>query len=294
MSQDLIISGILNGLVIGSMYALMAVGFTLIYGILHVVNFAHGSLYMLGAYTAFLSITYLNLDPMIAVLVSFATIFMVGFIIEKSLIKPLRIRGRDLILSSILVTIGLSIVIENVMLEIFGAYPKGYETLYPGKVIIAGAIISIERIIILIASLILVAFFSIFVKYSRLGKSMRAVAMNKEAAIVAGIDITRIYSLTFAISAGLAAAAGALLLPINFAHPFVGHDPLRIMFVVVVLGGLGSVTGALLAGYILGLTQSFVTIYFGSVVHDMLAFLVLVIVLLLRPQGLLGWERARV
>ncbi|MCS7133917.1 MAG: branched-chain amino acid ABC transporter permease [Candidatus Caldarchaeum sp.] len=289
-----VVSSLVYGLVTGSMYALMAVGFSLIYGIMRVINFAHGALYMLGAYVTFLLTSYLNLEPMLAVTASFLAVFGVGTMVERFLITPLRIRGEDFLLNSMLVTIGLSIFIENVMLEIFGAYPRGKIYYYIGQLSFFGVSLSVERLIFLIAGVTLILLFAIFIKYSKQGKIIRAAAMNPEAAVSSGIDLKKVYLLTFSIGSGLAAVAGGLLLPITFAHPFVGHEPSLIMFVVVVLGGLGSIAGALLSGFILGLTKSFVTLFFGAVIHDIIAFIVLLVILLVRPQGLMGWERPRV
>ncbi|MDW8063000.1 MAG: branched-chain amino acid ABC transporter permease [Candidatus Caldarchaeum sp.] len=293
-SAEALFSSLVNGLITGSTYALMAVGFTLVYGIMRVINFAHGALYMVGAYAAYLAISYLGFDPIVSIGFSFIAVFLLGMIIERFLVAPIRKLKGDQLVNSILVTLGLSIFLENIMLEIFGAYPKGEVYYYPGTVDFFNVTISFERIIFLVTGVVSVSGFAFFTRYSRLGKAIRAVAMNPEAATVAGIDLPRIYMLTFAISSGLAATAGALLLPMNFAHPFVGQEPLRTMFVVVVLGGLGSIVGALLAGFILGITKSVVTLLFGSVVHDIAAFVILLLILLVRPQGLMGWEKPRI
>ncbi|MFQ5711241.1 MAG: branched-chain amino acid ABC transporter permease [Candidatus Geothermarchaeales archaeon] len=282
---------ILNGLVGGAMYALMGVGFTLIFGIMDIVNFAQGEFYMIGAYACYFTITLLGFDPILAILASIAIVFLLGVVTEKLVFFPLRTRTLDLVKSSIIVTIGLSIIFQNAALEIWGYHHLGVGYFYRGEVEAYGVRMSYERLLILFTTIITIVMFWAFLKKTKLGRAIRAVAQNKEAAQTVGVDLDKIYIATFGIGVALSGAAGALLLPINLTFPTVGLRPILFAFIVVILGGLGNVYGAIFAGFLLGLTESFIVIFISATVAEICFFVIMVVIILVKPEGLFGVKR---
>jgi branched-chain amino acid transport system permease protein len=282
---------LVNGIVLGALYALMAMGFSMIFGIMKIINFAHGEFYMLGAFFCFFLISLWGINSIVAVLVTMAILFGMGIVIERLLIYPLRRKSRARWLdNSLIMTIGLSIFLQNAALGLWGGHRQGVQFLFQGTVSFLRATVSVERIVIAAFSLLSIASFWLFLQKTSLGRGFRAVSQDREAAELMGINSERVYMLAFGFSAMFAGAAGALLLPILLAYPTVGGQVLFKSFVIVILGGLGSVPGAILAGFMLGLTESAVSTYIGSIYGESFGLAILIIILMIRPTGILGRE----
>jgi branched-chain amino acid transport system permease protein len=285
---------VFQGLVRGAMYALMGVGLALIFGILGIVNFAHGELFMLGAYVMFFCLSVLGLPFVAGVAVAAAALFVVGALIERGLIEPLRRRaGRDWLIDSFVLTIGLMVMLQNLALLTFGSTRRGVATLLPGSFEIGAATITYERLMILLFATLLVLALGAFVKFTPLGKAIRATAQNAEAAQTLGIDTPRVYTASFGIGAALAGAAGALLISIFPAFPTVGYQPALKAFAVVILGGLGNVTGAIAGGLLLGVVEAYAIFFMSAGWQNVLTPIVIILVLILRPQGLFTRQSER-
>jgi len=282
---------LLYGLIIGGMYGLMGAGLSLIWGVMDICNFAHGSLFMLGAYFAYLAFTVWGLDPVLSVLTATVAVFVIGMIIEKSTLLPLRRKSREWLTAAYISTLGLSIALENIALAVWGGHRRGVTYYYIGILDIFGIRVSFDRIAILAVSMAMMGAFWLIMEKTRTGRAIRSVAQDKEAAMLVGVEVDRIYTITVGLGSALAAAAGGLLLPIFLAYPTVGQDPIRRAFAVVILGGLGNVQGAFLAGLILGVAGALVTGYIGSGLEAILTFAVLIVLLLFRPTGLFGHAR---
>jgi branched-chain amino acid transport system permease protein len=282
---------LLYGLIIGGMYGLMGAGLSLIWGVMDICNFAHGALFMLGAYFAYLGFTVWGLDPILSILTATVAVFVIGMIVEKTTLMPLRRKSREWLTAAYISTLGLSIALENTALAVWGGHRKGVAYYYLGVLDISGIRVSYDRIVILVVSLVAMGAFWLIMEKTRTGRAIRSVAQDKEASMLVGVEVDRIYTITVGLGSALAAAAGGLLLPIFLAYPTVGHDPIRKAFAVVILGGLGNVQGAFVAGLILGVAGALVTGYIGAGFEAIFTFAVLIVLLLFRPTGLFGHAR---
>jgi len=291
------IQQLINGLALGSVYALIALGYTMVYGILQLINFAHGEVYMLGAYLGIiilgiltslgLTASHLPLSLLITVALSMAFCAAYGAVIERIAYRPLRHASK---LSPLISAVGMSIVLQNVVMLAQGKEYKNLPPLMPSEgFAVAGANASPVQIIILGTSLLMMVFLQLFITRTRLGKAMRATSQDMTMAGLVGIDINRVISVTFMIGSALAAVAGVMVtLYYGVVHFFMGYTAGLKAFTAAVLGGIGSIPGAMLGGFALGLIENFGASYISSVYKDAFAFLVLIITLLLRPSGLLG------
>lgn len=285
---------LMQGVVRGSMYALMAVGLSLIFGILGVVNFAHGELFMIGSYVMFLFVGYLGLPVPAGIVASAVVLFLVGMLIERALIDPLRRRsGRGWLLDAFVLTIGLTVILQNLALELVGSRRQGLVELIPGSIDIMGLPLSYDRLLILSATVAIIAGIWVFVRYSSLGKAIRATAQDADAARTLGIDVRQIYTITFGIGAALAGVAGALLITIFPAYPTVGMVPVMKSFAVVVLGGLGNIPGAIVGGLLLGVIEAFAVFFLAAGWQHVLTAGLVILILIVRPQGLFTLKGAR-
>jgi branched-chain amino acid transport system permease protein len=284
----LLAQALLNGLVIGAMYMLMAVGFTLVFGIMRVVNFAHGEFYMLGAFTGFFTYVYWEI-PFVACLVIAALIVgILGMLVERTLIQPFRADE----MSGMIATLAISVIIQNGAVLLWGPVPRAMPDIVTGTLAIGPFSFPWSRLVVIAAAALIFVVFWIFMQRTRLGRAMRAVAQDTETALIQGIRVNYIYPLAFGVSVALAALAGALMGPVFSVSPFVGLTPMLKAFVVVILGGLGSVPGAVVGGLMLGMIESFTATTFGSLVSDILQLLLVILILLVRPAGLLGQREA--
>lgn len=278
----------LNGLVIGAMYMLMAVGFTLVFGIMRVVNFAHGEFYMLGAFTAFFAYADWEMPFIVCLAIAAITIGILGMLIERTLIQPFRSDE----MSGMIATLAISAIIQNGAVLLLGPAPRAMPDIVRGTLAIGPFSFPWSRLLVIAAAALIFIVFWLFMERTRLGRAMRAVAQDTETALIQGIRVNYIYPLAFGISVALAALAGALMGPIFSVSPFIGLTPMLKAFVVVILGGLGSVPGAVVGGLLLGLIESFTATIWGSLVSDILQLLLVILILLVRPSGLLGQREA--
>ena len=277
---------VINGLIIGGAYALIGIGLTLIFGIMNVVNFAHGEMYMLGAYFLFTFFSMLGVNFYVSMLFAVAAVMLVGFLCEKSILRPLRGRSIETVM---LAMIGLSLFFQNVAMLIWSPIPEAIES--PSAMpalIIGGLYFPPQRILIVVIALMLVILTHLLLKKSKMGKALRATFLDSEAAALMGINIDRIYAFTFSLGAGLAGAAGVLLAPIFTVHPYIGNLANLKAFAIVIIGGLGSFAGAVVAGLLLGVAESLGAAYVSSGYQDAVGFVLLILILVFRPTGLLG------
>lgn len=280
---------VLNGVILGGNYALIALGLTMIFGILEIINFAHGEIYMIGAFmTLFLS-SLAGLPLLLALPISMAVVAILGLIIERIIFRP--IVGKPMI-NGMLLSFGLSVFLMNLCLLLFKSDPRSLDSGYAHvNLRFLGLQITLERLLVIVVAIVLVGFLYLLIRYTKIGTAMRAVAEDREAAQAVGVNIGRIYSLTFAIGCALASAAGSMVGAIFFVSPTMGWTPAIKSFVVVILGGFGNITGAILASLILGFIESFGSGYISYAYKDAYAFILLLLAFLLKPEGLLGGRK---
>ena len=286
-----------NGLITGLFYALMAIGLSLIFGILKVVNFAHGEFYMVGAYAYTLIALMLGISPWLTLPLAFLIGGAVGWATERTLMRPLYAGYTSWGLMrdeyAVIVTFGLSLLLINLADKIIGPYPYRGPTLVDVTRISLGPIlISGHKLIAAGVAAAVIGAVALFIRYSFWGKQIQAVAQNRLGASLAGIDTAKVSAIVFAFAGGLAALGGALLSPVINAAPDVGIFPAIKSYVIVVLGGMGSIPGAIIASLILGVLESFAAVYIAYEYRDTYGLIILVLFLLFRPQGLFG-ERGR-
>jgi branched-chain amino acid transport system permease protein len=286
---------LINGIAWGSIYALIALGYTMVYGVLRLINFAHGDVYMVGAFAGFYAVKWLGLaqEPTIfgavaVFLLSMGCCGILGFVIERGAYKPLRKAPR---LTALITAIGVSLFLENAGQLIFGADPKFFPQIIAKKDVISsgGIILTNQQVIVLGVSLLLMVSLQLFVLKTKTGKAMRAVSFNREAASLMGISVDRIISITFVLGSALAGAAAILVGLTNpKIEPLMGIMPGIKAFVAAVLGGIGNVPGAMIGGMIMGIAEVMVVGYLSSTYRDAIAFAILILILLFKPSGLLG------
>ncbi|HEY7661686.1 MAG TPA: branched-chain amino acid ABC transporter permease [Xanthobacteraceae bacterium] len=282
--MDELLQHLVNALILGSTYALLGIGLTLIFGIMRVVNFTHGELYALGAYAVFLLEASLGVNFFLALAIAVIVGCAVGAAIELVLLRPLQ--GAD-IDTTMLVMIGAWIVMQNAELLYWGGASKAIMTPFPEQPLQIGPIfVSWLRIFVLVVGLALIGATYLLINRSKLGKAMRATFQDRDTAALMGVNIKGIYTATFAIGSGLAAAAGALLGPVFLVTPTMGDLASLKAFAIVILGGLGNITGATLGGFILAFVEEIGAGYVSSGYRDGMGFLIIIVVLLLRPTGL--------
>jgi branched-chain amino acid transport system permease protein len=278
---------IFQGLVRGAMYALMGIGLSLIFGILGVVNFAHGEFFMLGTYAMYFVSVLLGLPFLAGVAAAAIVLFIAGVLIERALIEPLRRRaGRDWLLDSFVLTIGLMVILQNLALLGFGSQRRGITTMIEGSLTFGDVVVTYERLAILALAVLIVGLLAAYIRLTDTGKAIRATAQHPEAAQTLGIEINRIYTIAFGIGAALAGAAGALLISIFPAFPTVGYQPVLKSFAVVILGGLGNIPGAIAGGFLLGIVEAYAIFFMSAGWQSVITPLIIILVLVFRPQGL--------
>lgn len=283
------ITNLINGVSLGSIYAVIALGYTMVYGIAKMLNFAHGDVIMVGAYIVFALTSYAGVNPYLALVISMAACTLLGMAIERFAYKPLRGASP---LAVLITAIGVSYFLQNMALLIFGSQAKSFTSIVnlPALTLAGGKItISAETIVTIIVSLIIMVSLTLFVNKTKPGRAMLAVSEDKGAAQLMGINVNATISLTFAIGSGLAAVAGVLLCS---AYPTLssqtGAMPGIKAFVAAVLGGIGSIPGAVIGGVLIGVIEILSRSYISSQMADAIVFAVLIIVLLVKPTGILG------
>ena len=289
MNTTLLLSGIVNGLLVGGIYALLATGLTLVAGVVKIFNFGHGALLMLGAYVSFWAFTIFGIDPYLSVFLSGPILFAVGYLIQRFTITPVLDAPEHNLL---LITLGVGLFLENLALFLWSPDYRTVRTSYSGATFEVGPLLVSEaRLFAFAIALLITAGLWALVRYTDLGKAMRASAQEREGSLLMGIDVDRIYALTFAIGAACAGIGGSLITPFQVLSPDVGHLYLLTLFVIIVLGGLGSFFGALVGGLIVGVAESLGALYLASSIKQVVPFVLFILILLFRPNGLFGARR---
>jgi branched-chain amino acid transport system permease protein len=281
---DQFLQHLVNAVVLGGTYALLGIGLTLIFGIMRVVNFTHGELYAFGAYTVYLVAAALGLNFFLGLIVAVVAGMVLGAMIEIALLRPMRGADIDTVM---LVMIGAWIVMQNTELLVWGGVAKAIATPFPDAPLVIGPVsISWLRVFVLAAALLLILAAYALINRTKLGKAMRATFQDPDAAALMGVHIKGIHTATFAIGSGLAAAAGALLGPVFLVTPTMGDLASLKAFAIVILGGLGNITGATIGAFILALVEELGAGYVSSGYRDAMGFLIIIVVLLFKPTGL--------
>lgn len=289
--MDLFLQALINGVVLGGFYAVMMLGFSVIWGVMGVINLAHGEMLMLGAYLAWFLNSNYGMDPFVSVLIVIPVMFLLGYVLQLVLIN--RVVDRP-ILASLLVTFGLSIALANLAKLVFTADLRISDTALSGAWVVGGVTFPVTKTAIMGVALVIMSSLHVFLQRTRTGKSIRAAAQNKQAARIVGIDINRIYALTFGICIAITGAAGAVISPVQAVFPFMGTPLTLRAFTITALAGLGSIPGALMGGVVLGIVESMIGIYvsgIGTNLAIVVSFVLLVVILVTRPQGLFGGLR---
>lgn len=272
-----------------SMYILMGMGLALVLGVMRISNFAHGECYMLGAYFAYVCYSILGLGPVVSIIIAPIAAFIVGVIIEKLTFSQLRRKNKsDWILNTFLLTAGLQLILQNVMQLIFGGQYRGVPTMFSFSMKLGDMSVGGDRIVGLIVSLITICAFWIFMKKTRTGQAITAVSEDETGATIVGINIAKIHSITFALSCALAAVAGATLISINPAYPAMGTQPLLKSWSILIIVGMGNIPGTMLGGLIVAVIEVLSTYYLGSVWQDVITFILIIFVLIVKPSGIFG------
>jgi branched-chain amino acid transport system permease protein len=289
LSPVILVPAVLNGLMTGAVYALIALGLTLVYGVLHIINFAHGALLTAAMFAAFFAYTLFGIDPYIAVLIITPLFFLLGYGLQRFVIGPAA-HGDDR--NFLLVTLGLAIVIQNALLYAFRADTRTINLPYAFDVIQVGtAFLAVPRVVAFVAVIAVALALWLFMQRTDTGKAVRAVAKEKLGAELAGIDVAHIYAVTFGLGTACVAIAACLLLPTYYVNPTAGDAFVLIAFTIVVLGGMGSIAGALIGGLFVGVVESLSSVFLGESLGQIGIFVMFIAMLLVRPNGLFG-ERA--
>lgn len=281
--MDLFFQQVLNGLTLGCIYGLVALGLTLVYGILHVPNFAHGALYMLGAYVAYFIITTLGLNYWIAMAGAAAAIAGLSVLCERLVFHPLRDAPP---IHDKIAAIGLMLFFQALAQALWGAAFRRMATPYNQIFHVAGLTLPAQRLLIIVGAFVLMALLHLFLKKTLIGSAIVAMAQNRDGAFLVGIDANRVAMLTFAIGGALAAIGATLFAPINLVYPSMGNLLLMKAFVIIILGGMGSIPGAIVGGLIIGFAEALGGFYIAPEYKDLIAFVLLVVILSIKPTGL--------
>lgn len=278
---------LVNGLSIGSIYALIALGYTMVYGIIKLINFAHGDIYMLGAYIGFIASAQLHMGFFPALLLAMAICAILGVLIERIAYKPLRNATR---IAALITAIGVSYFIEYSTQKVMGPGVKTYPALLSNQTFeVFGIQIQMQQVYIFVTSIVLMLLLQFIVKKTKVGRSMRAVSVDADAAKLMGINVNATISYTFAIGSALAGAAGVLVgIYYNTINPLMGMVPGIKAFVAAVFGGIGIIPGAMFGGFFIGIVEALVTAYGSSLYKDAVVYAILILILIIKPAGLLG------
>lgn len=281
--MELLLQQLFNGLTLGSVYILVAIGLTLVFGILHVPNFAHGALYLIGGYLTLMAMKGLGVHYFVAIIISMISVAFIAILMERLVFNPLRNAPA---IHDKIAAIGMVLFFDALVSLIWGNDYQRMITPYGDSVTIFGIATSYQRILVIVVAVVVVILLQLFLKKTMIGASIIAMAQNREGAFLVGINANAVAMMTFAISGALAAIAASISSPINLVFPAMGHIVILKAFVVVIIGGMGSVPGAIIGGLILGITESLGATYISNDYKDMIAFLLLIIIMTMRPKGL--------
>ncbi len=289
MDPYILLAATINGLLMGGIYTLVASGLTLIYGVLHIINFAHGSMLMLAMFGVYFLLTLTGIDPYVSLLIMVPGMYLLGFLLYRHMIGKLSL-GRDE--NILLITLGLSILIENLALMFFKGDSRTISLSYSDKMIELGPLLlGVPKVVSFVAAMVLCGLLGLFITRTDTGKAIRAVAKERMGARLVGIDVDRIFAVSFGIGLATLGAAACLLMPIFYVSPSSGHVFVIVAFTAVVLGGMGSFLGAVIGGLIVGLTESFGGLFLGESLGQIGISLIFILILLFRPSGLFGDKR---
>lgn len=289
LDSTILAAAAINGLLMGGIYTLVASGLTLIYGVLHIINFAHGSMLMLAMFGVYFLLTLAGVDPYVALLVMVPGMYLLGYVLYRFLIGKLSL-GRDE--NILLITLGLSILIENLALLFFKGDSRTISLPYSDQMIEMGPLLlALPKVVSFVAAMVLCGMLGLFITRTDTGKAIRAVAKERLGARLVGIDVDKIFAVSFGIGLATLGAAACLLMPIFYVSPTSGHVFVIVAFTVVVLGGMGSFLGAVIGGLIVGLTESFGGLFLGESLGQIGTSLIFILILLFRPSGLFGDKR---
>ena len=288
--SSLILPAVLSGLTMGAVYALVALGLTLIYGVLHIINFAHGSLLMLALYAAYFLFVHMGVDPYLAIPILLPVFFCLGYVLQRWLIAPMSGGSEQNVL---LVTLALALIIDNLALYFWTSNTRSVDIPYAYNTVeFLGAYLPLGRVIAFFAALAAAPLLWLFMTRTRTGSAIRAVAIEKRGAEIVGIDVNHTYAICFGIGTACVALAACLLLPTFYVTPQVGYTFVLVAFTTVVLGGMGSLPGALIAGLLLGVIESLCGLFLGESLGQIGIFIAFILILLFKPSGLLGRRAA--
>lgn len=284
MTASLLVQSAVIGLSMGSIYILMALGLTLMFGMMHIINFAHGAIYMLGAFVIYYVFFQWGAPYFAAFVVAMLLLAAFGYLVERGIYRP--IKGG--IEPTLVALLALTTFLQAAAYPVFGQLDKHVPPVFEGTRNILGVMVSVERLMIIPIAAALVVGLYLFINKTKMGAAMRAIEQDKEAAALQGVNVHVVNGLAFAIGFALAAASGALMAPIFKVDPMMGEQPLLKAFIIIILGGLGSIPGAILGGLMLGLIDSIVATALGAEPAFLLSFVFIIVLLLFRPTGLLG------
>jgi len=285
--MTVVLQQVINGVVLGSLYVLVALGLTLVYGVLVQINFAHADVVTLGAFSAYFFVNGLSGGYLGSIAVALAIGAILGWLMNAAIFAPLRERGSELL--PLIATIGVSVMMENAMLAFFGPIPYAFESPYSNNVIrFAGTFITLQNVLIIAVSIATIALLYAFMKFTFLGKALRAVSQDRETAGLMGINPNQVVMLTFVIASALAGMAGAMLGPVLVLTPFAGTSVIVKAFAIVIIGGFGNLQGTIIAGILVGIIEAFTVQYLGSGLIDLVVFILLLAMLVVRPTGLIA------
>lgn len=285
--MQLFLQQLINGIALGSIYALVALGYTMVYGTIRLINFAHGDIFMMGAFFGYYLVSSLGMNVYLAMLVAMAFCAILGVVIERIAYKPLRNSTR---VAALITAIGVSYLLQNAMVYFVGPEVKPFPSTVTNQIFrVFGLVVNTKQILVLVITLSLMVILQLIVKKTKIGKAMRAVAVDAEAAQLMGINVDQVISVTFAIGSGLAGIAGVLVgVYYNSISPLMGTAYGLKAFVAAVVGGVGSIPGAMIGGYLIGLLETVVTFLGWSTYRDAAVYGLLIIILLVLPAGLFG------
>lgn len=281
--MELFFQQLLNGLTIGSVYSLVALGLTLVFGILHVPNFAHGALYMVGAYVALTVMNALGVNYWLATAIAVIVVALLSVLMERLVFS--RFDSKDP-LPIMIAAIGILFFLESFAQFIWGSQYQRMVTPYGDSIQLFGLTVTVQRLLVILAAVLLMTLLHVFLTRTMTGAAIVAMSQNRNGAFLVGIHSSRVAMMTFAIAGGLAAAAATLSAPINLVFPSMGNLVIMKAFVIIIIGGMGSVPGAIIGGYILGMAESLGATYLSADYKDLIAFFLLVLILTIRPNGL--------
>jgi branched-chain amino acid transport system permease protein len=285
MTLDLLIQSAVVGLSVGSIYILMALGLTLMFGMMHIINFAHGAIYMLGAYVIYYVFFQWGTPYFLAFIVAMVLLGLFGFVVERCIYRT--VKGG--IEPTLVALLALTTFLQAAGYPVFGQLDKHVPTVFKGIHTVLGVPISVERLVIIPIAGVLVLGLYLFINQTKMGAAMRAIEQDKEAAALQGVNVHVVNALAFGVGFALAAASGALMAPIFKLDPMMGEQPLLKAFIIIILGGLGSIPGAILGGLILGFIDSIIATFLGLEPAFLLSFVFIIMLLLFKPNGLFGY-----